>query len=96
MFKNETLAKKIDEYQELKNQIDVLEAKVNKIKEELIADLVEREVDSYEFIVNDIKHTVSYKSFERANFDTEAFKEKHTKLYEQYSRVNPSFRFACK
>lgn len=96
MFKNETLAKKIEEYKNLKDQMDVLSAKVDSIKEELIADLAERDVDSYEFIFDDIKHTISYKTANRTNFDTKAFKEEYGKLYEQFSSVIPQSRFSCK
>ncbi len=96
MFKDITLAKKIEEYKNLKDQIDVLTAKVDSIKEELISDLAERGVDSYEFIFDDTKHIISYKTSNRTNFDTKAFKEEYGKLYEQFSSVAPQSRFSCK
>ena len=96
MFKNETLAKKIEEYKNLKDQVDVLNAKIDSLKEEFIADLTERGVDSYEFILDDVKHSVSYKTSTRTNFDTKAFKEEYGKLYEQFSSVAPQSRFSCK
>lgn len=96
MFKNETLAKKIEEYKNLKDQIDVINAKLDSIKEELISDLAERDTESYEFIFEDTKHTVSYKTSNRTNFDTKAFKEEYGKLYEEFSSVIPQSRFSCK
>lgn len=96
MFKNETLAKKIKERQELKDQMDVLEFKVNAINEELKKDMTERGQESYEFEFDGEKHKISYKVFDQERFDAKKFAEDHPELYKKYLKVSPSSRLNVK
>lgn len=96
MFKNETLAKKIKERQELKDQIDVLDFKVNAINEELKKDMTERGQETYEFEFEDEKHKISYKVFDQERFDSKKFAKDYPELYKKYLNVSPSSRLTVK
>jgi len=96
MFKNETLVKKIQERAKYKDEIDALKFKVEKLEKELKEDMLERDIEKYEFELDGDKHYVSYKVFPKTKFDTSKFKEDHEDLYKQYSTQEMSSRFSCK
>jgi predicted phage-related endonuclease len=96
MFKNETLAKKIAEFQALKDQIDVLKFKKEALEEEFKKDITERGVEAYEFEFDGTKHKVSYKISTTERFDSKRFKEEQPEVYKKYIKVSPSSRLTVK
>ena len=97
-MQDKTLAKKIDEYLKLKDQIDVLEAQMSEIKEELVNYLQEKETDTYEFVFEGSKHKFSNKIETRMTFDSKGFceNEEYKALYESFKIPSPRTVFRCK
>jgi predicted phage-related endonuclease len=93
---DKTLAKKIKERADLKEQIDVLEYKLKQLEEEFKKDMSSRDGDKYEFEFEGEKHSISYKVFDQNKFDSKAFKEDHPDMYESYKRPVPSSRLTIK
>ena len=93
---DKTLAKKIQERAELKEQIDVLEYKLKELEEEFKTDMSKRDGDKYEFEFDGVKHSISYKVFDMNKFDSKAFKEDNPEMYEKYKRPVPSSRLTIK
>lgn len=96
MFKNETLAKKIDERAALKDQMDVLEFKLKQLEKELKDDMTERGKEVYEFEFNGTKHKISYKVSTQERFDSKKFKEDHPDIYAKYTKTSPMSRLTVK
>jgi predicted phage-related endonuclease len=96
MYKNETLAKKIAEREDLKDKIDVLKYKMEQLDTEFKDDITERGVDTYEFEFDGVHHKISYKVSTMERFDTKRFKEEKPEEYVKYIKVSPTSRLTVK
>ena len=96
MFKNETLAKKIEERKALKDQIDVLEFKLKNLETELKEDMKERESEVYEFEFDGSKHKITCKTVVQNRFDSTRFKEECPDIYNSFTKEVVINKLTCK
>lgn len=98
-MQDKTLARKLQELKKLSDQIDVLEAQVTDLKNELKGYLQEKETDSYEFLYEGAKYKFSNKVETQMRFDSKTFceNEEYAKLFEEYKKETSvtKFRYSC-
>lgn len=107
-MRNETLAKVLDERAEIKNQMDILAAKLkdleSAVKEDMdkrIAKATEKGVDqktaeTYEFDAGETHYKVTYHYYEENRFNTDAFKKENPEMYEHYCVKSQKTRLTIK
>lgn len=86
---NRALLNRINQIEEIEEQIKELESLVEGLKDEIKADMSEKGVDEVE--VGD--RIIRYKDVPSSRFDSTTFKKAYTELYNQFVKVTTSKRF---
>ena len=89
MSKNEMLAK-LELLNEWEKIIEEAKAEAELIKDEIKAEMDERELD--EMVVG--SYVVRYKTISNSRFDSTAFKKEYAELYKTYTKQVASKRFS--
>lgn len=87
---NRALLNRINEIKELQAMVDDIESQIESLKDQIKADMTEKELD--EMTVGG--YTVRYKDVESSRFDTANFKKAYAELYKQFSKLTTSKRFS--
>ena len=90
MLNKKVLEEKVARYNELKAQLEVLEAEQDKIKAELSAEMERRNVE--ELVVGN--NTVRLTSYVQSRFDSGAFKKANPVEYENWVKRVCGHRFS--
>ena len=84
---NHELTKKISELKQLQRLVEEAESEIDAIKDDIKAYMDTQEV----LIVGEYK--VTWKPVKSVKFDSKAFKEQHSDLYQQFAKPTQSRRF---
>ena len=83
------ITRKVKTLKELRAEIEALEAEAKAIEDEIKGEMLTREVDEMQVDVFKIR----YKTVQSSRFDSRAFKETHSELYNQYCKTTEYKRF---
>ena len=83
------IEKKASELKELQAMADELNAEIESLKDELKAEMLDRDTD--ELVAG--KHIIRFKEFLSNRFDTTAFKKVMPEVYKAYTKQTTSRRF---
>lgn len=89
MLENKTLDNMVKEFKEYKRMIEDLETEVEKIKEQIKAEMKSRGTD--ELLLDASK--VTWKTVTSNKFDSKSFKKIYTDLYNEFSKPQTCKRF---
>lgn len=78
------ITSKVRTLKELRAEIEALESEARSIEDELKADMLTKNVDIFK---------IRYKTVKSSRFDSKAFKETHSKLYDQYCKPTEYKKF---
>ena len=84
------MTSKVRDLKELRAEIEALEAQARSIEDEIKAEMLTRDVDEMQVDVFKIR----YKTVTSSRFDSKAFKQTHSELYNQYCKTTEYRRFS--
>lgn len=90
MLGTRAIINRVDRLKELEMELKGIQDEMDSIKDELKADMTEKELSELE--AGDYK--LHYSAVSQNKFDTTSFKKEHAALYEQYAKLTSYMRFS--
>ena len=90
MLGNKAIINRVNKIKELENEVKGLQEMIDALKDELKADMTEKELSELE--AGDYK--LHYSKVSQNKFDTTSFKKEHASLYDQYVKLTEYMRFS--
>lgn len=90
MLGTRAIINRVDRLKELEMELKGIQDEMDSIKDELKADMTEKELSELE--AGDYK--LHYSAVAQNKFDTTSFKKEHKALYEQYAKLTSYMRFS--